>query len=102
MTDEQRLRIRIIAPRHAGLIERAVFFVLGLVTLVTAFFFIGIALIAGAVLAGVFLLRWWWLQRKLRRAEAEGWVEGEYRVVETAVTDQRPPDERAGDPLDKS
>lgn len=101
MDNEQQPRIRIIAVPRAGLVERAVFFVLGLVVLVAAFFFIGIALIAGAVLAGVFLLRWWWLQRKLRRTEAESWVEGEYTVVESAVTDQRPPGAPAGDPPGK-
>lgn len=95
MNTEQEPRIRIIAAPRAGLIERTVFFVLGLVVLVAAFFFIGIALIAGAVLAGVFLLRWWWLQRRLRRSEADSWVEGEYTVVETAVTDQRSSEVRA-------
>ena len=66
---------------------------LGLVVLVAAFFFIGIALIAGAILAGVILLRFWWIKRKLRQAHEESYVEGEYRVVETVITDQRTPRE---------
>lgn len=74
---------------QAGLLERIVFFVLGLVVLVAAFFFIGIALIAGVILAGVILLRFWWIARKLRRAQQESFVDGEYRVVETVITDQR-------------
>lgn len=85
--------IRINARPQAGLIERIIFFVLGLVVLVAAFFFIGIALIAGAILAGVILLRFWWLQRKLRKASDASFVDGEYRVVENAITDRRTPPE---------
>lgn len=93
MNQQQGPHIRIIHRPQAGLLERMVFFALGLVILVAAFFFIGIALIAGAILAGVILIRWWWLQRKLRREQQDSYVEGEYTVVETAITDQRaPPD----------
>jgi len=95
MNQQQGPRIRIITRPQAGLLERIVFFVLGLIILVAAFFFIGIALIAGAILAGVLLLRWWWLQRKLRRTpQDDAVVEGEYTVVETVITDQRTPPER--------
>jgi len=93
MDQSQDPHLRPSARPQAGLLERIVFSVLGLVVLVAAFFFIGIALIAGAILAGVILLRWWWIKRKLRQAEAESFVEGEYRVVETLVTDQRTPRE---------
>lgn len=89
MDSSQGPHIRFAARPQAGLIERIVFFVLGLVILVAAFFFIGIALIAGAILAGVILLRFWWLKRKLRQAHTESFVEGEYQVIETAITDQR-------------
>lgn len=91
MDQPQEPHIRINTRPQAGLIERIVFFVLGLVVLVAAFFFIGIALIAGAILAGVILLRFWWIKRKLRRTHEESYVEGEYRVVETVITDQRTP-----------
>lgn len=94
MNQQQDPRIRILARPRAGLLERIVFFALGLVVLVAAFFFIGIALVAGAILAGVILIRWWWLQRKLRRAREDSFVEGEYTVVETAITDRREPPER--------
>jgi len=93
MDQSQGPHIRFAAHKQAGLIERIVFFILGAVILVAAFFFVGIALIAGAILAGVILLRFWWLQRKLRQSHAESYVEGEYRVVESAITDQRKPGE---------
>jgi hypothetical protein len=87
--DPQNPHIRITTRPQAGLLERIVFFALGLVVLVAAFFFIGIALIAGAILAGIVLIRLWWLKRKLQRAEQDTYVEGEYTVIETAITDQR-------------
>ena len=93
MDQSQDPHIRFTARPQAGLIERIVFFALGLVVLVAAFFFIGIALIAGAILAGVILLRFWWIKRKLRQTQEESYVEGEYRVVESAITDQRKPGE---------
>lgn len=89
MEQPQAPHIRIIARPQAGLLERIIFFALGLVVLVIAFFFIGIALIAGAVLAGLFLIRLWWHRRKLQRAEQASYVEGEYTVIENAITDQR-------------
>lgn len=92
--DPQNPHIRFTARPQAGLLERIVFFALGLLILVAAFFFIGIALIAGAILAGAFLIRLWWLKRKLQRAHQDSYVEGEYTVIETAVTDQRLPQEK--------
>ncbi len=89
MDPSQDPRIRILTRPQAGLVERIVFSVLGLIVLVAAFFFVGIALIAGAILAGIILLRWWWIRRKLRQAHADSFVEGEFRVVETAITDGR-------------
>lgn len=80
--------IRVKARPQAGLLERILFFALGLVVLVAAFFFIGIALIAGITLAGIFLIRLWWLRRKLQRAAQDTYVEGEYTVIENTITDQ--------------
>ncbi len=88
--DPQNPHIRFTTRPKAGLLERIVFFALGLVVLVAAFFFIGIALMAGAILAGVLLIRLWWLRRKLQREEQETYVEGEYTVIENVITDQRP------------
>ena len=93
MDSSQDPQFRFAARPQAGLIERIVFFVLGLVVLVAAFFFVGVALIAGAILAAVILLRFWWIRRKLRQAQTGTFVEGEYRIVETAITDQRTPRE---------
>lgn len=89
MDQPQDPHIRINTRPQAGLLERMLFFTLGLVVLVAAFFFIGIALIAGAILAGLFLIRLWWRRRKLQRAAQDSYVEGEYTVIETALTDQR-------------
>lgn len=93
MNQQQDPRIRILHRPQASLLERIVFFVLGLVVLVAAFFFIGIALVAGAILAGVILLRFWWLKRKLEREQRDSFVEGEYKVVDTVITDERTPRE---------
>ncbi len=86
--------IRIMTHPQAGLLERIVFFALGLIILVVAFFFIGIALVAGGILAGIFLIRLWWIKRKLQRAAQDTYVEGEYTVIETAITDQHPAQEK--------
>jgi uncharacterized membrane protein YGL010W len=92
--NQQGPRIHILNRPQASLLERIVFFALGLVVLVAAFFFIGIALVAGAILAGVILLRFWWIKRKLERAQQDSYVDGEYQVVETVITDERTPPER--------
>lgn len=86
--------IRIMTRPQAGPLERIVFFALGLVVLVAAFFFIGIALIAGAILGVIFLIRLWWIKRKLQRAAQDTYMEGEYTVIETAITDQQPAQEK--------
>lgn len=82
-------RIRILLRPRAGLLERILYGALGLVVLVAAFFFIGIALAAGAILAAAIGARWWWLRRRLARTQQADVVEGEYRVVETALSDRR-------------
>ncbi len=89
MDQSQDPHFRINARPQAGLLERIVFFALGLLVLVAAFFFISIALIAGITLAGIFLIRLWWNKRKLQRVEQASYVEGEYTVIENATTDQR-------------
>jgi predicted membrane metal-binding protein len=88
-------RIRILRQPAPGLLCRVCFGALGLVVLVAAFFFVGLALATGAVFAAILALRWWWLRRKLARELRTGTVEGEYRVIEAVVSDRRP--DRAGE-----
>lgn len=97
MEQTQAPHIRIMTRPQAGLLERIVFFTLGLVVLVAAFFFIGIALIAATILGTIFLIRLWWLRRKLQRAAQDSYVEGEYTVIETAITDQHAAPEKQTD-----
>ena len=94
MNQQQGPRIRIIAASRPGFIGQVVYFLLGIVVLVLAFFFIGIALISGTILAIALLIRWWWLKRRLpRTAPDDGVVEGEYTVIESVLTDQHMPPE---------
>lgn len=94
--------IRIMTRPQAGLLERIVFFALGLVVLVAAFFFIGIALMAGAILGAILLIRLWWLRRKLQRTAQDSYVEGEYTVIETAITDQHAaPENKPASPVNQ-
>ena len=91
-------RIHIQPRQHAGFLERIVFSIIALMVAVAAFFFIGIAIIAGLALATALAARWWWLRRKLRKAEQADVVDGEYRVVEAEVTEaaviEQPPQRR--------
>lgn len=73
---------RTFAPQGRNWLERVLYALLGLTVLVLAFFFLTVALVAGALLAAVIAVRWWWLARKLRQRADEGTLEGEYTVVE--------------------
>ena len=57
------------------------------------FFFLTVALVAGAILAGVIALRWWWFVRKLKqRLQAQQGpapLEGDYSVVEPQRVEYR-------------
>ena len=55
---------------------------------VLGFFFLTVALVAGAVIALALIARWWWLARKLQRARAQQTLEGEYEVVERSGSEQ--------------
>ena len=69
-------------PRGQGLLERIAYGVLLLAVLALGFFFLVAALIAGAILAGVILLRFWWLKRKLAKTARDEFITTEYTVVE--------------------
>lgn len=81
--------------RKPGLIARILLGVAALGVVVVGFFFLTVALIAGALLALVVGLRVWWTLRKLKRDMASGTtqthgpfasgkdaLDGEYQVVE--------------------
>ena len=68
--------------RGQNLLERIVYGLLLLAVLVLGFFFLVAALVAGAVLAGIVLLRFWWLKRKLAKAQRDEFITTEYTVVE--------------------
>ena len=79
-------------PRSRGrsLLRTAVLALLGVTLAVLAFFFIAIALVAGACLALGIALRWWWVMRRLRaQGRAAGPLEGEYAVIEDREPQQR-------------
>ena len=74
--------------RSRSWLQQAALAVVGLTLIVVAFFFITVALIAGALLAIAIALRWWWVVRRLRKnAEKTGPLEGEYVVIEGADSD---------------
>ena len=81
-------------PKGGNRIKRAVYAVLGLaaavVVVALGFFFLTVALIAGALLAGFVALRWWWMVRRIRKAQsAAGPLEGEFTVVERSEASRR-------------
>jgi small-conductance mechanosensitive channel len=77
-------------PSAAAIVERIVVGVLALALIVFGFFFLAAALVAGAVLAVLFLIRVWWLRRKIRQEEEASYLTTEYEVVDR----ERPQDPR--------
>lgn len=66
-------------------LQRAALTALGLAVIVLAFFFLTVALVAGALLAAVIAVRFWWIMRKVRAAQkASAPLEGEYTVTDRA------------------
>jgi predicted lipid-binding transport protein (Tim44 family) len=77
--------------RSGGWLQRVLLAALGAVLVVAAFFFLTVALIAGAFLALAIGIRWWWIMRRLRaQAQATAALEGEYTVVERPEEHRRP------------
>ena len=61
---------------------KVLYALLAIVLLAVGFFFVTVALVAGAIVALIILARLWWASRKLRRAQERTELEGEFTVVE--------------------
>ena len=80
MNSREPLRLTFSGPRNW--LGRVAVTLVGLTLAVVAFFFLTLALMAGAVLLGVFAVRWWWVLRRVRSEQAaSAALEGEYIVV---------------------
>ena len=82
--------------QNPGWIIRILVALITLTLVIVGFFFLTVALIAGALVAAVFGARLWWMMRKLKRAQADAdnanVVDGDYRVIEReSSTVQLPP-----------
>lgn len=78
--------------QNSGRIARILVTLVTAVLVVLGFFFLTVALIAGALVATVLGARLWWALRKLKRAQpAHVVVEGDYRVIEHESTVGRLP-----------
>lgn len=75
--------------RTGSWLQRIGFALLGLVILVAGFFFLTVALVAGALVALAIGIRIWWTLRRLRKqAQASAALEGEFTVVERAPVER--------------
>lgn len=75
--------------RAGGWLQRILLALVGLVILVAGFFFLTVAIIAGAFLALAIGVRIWWTMRRLRKqAQANAALEGEFTVVERAEAER--------------
>lgn len=75
------MRAYTITVRELSWPQRVLYAIVGLALVMLAFFFLTVALVAGALLALAILARLWWISRKLRRKPGGAALEGEYRVV---------------------
>lgn len=75
------VRAYTITIRELSWPQRVLYAIVGLALVILAFFFLTVALVAGALLALAILARLWWISRKLRREPGGAALEGEYRVV---------------------
>jgi hypothetical protein len=90
MNERYEQRLLSFKTRGGNWLQRAAFGFIALAVFVLAFFFITIALAAGAVLAVVIAARWWWITRRLRAAlKAAAPLEGAYRVVDSDRVPER-------------
>jgi membrane protein implicated in regulation of membrane protease activity len=71
------------------LVVRVVYALACAALFVLAFFFLTVALIAGAIVALVVIGRLWWMSRKLSRTQEQTEIEGEFTVVERRESIQK-------------
>jgi small-conductance mechanosensitive channel len=69
-------------PRAVSWPARALYGLLFAAVIVVGFFFLTVALAAGAIVALVILARLWWVARALRRTPEHAEIEGEFAVIE--------------------
>ena len=84
----------------ANLLERVLLGIGALAVFVLLFFFLAAALVLGAIVVAAVLIRFWWLKRKLERAQRNSTLTAEYTVVERERAQQPrlPDEERPGAP----
>jgi hypothetical protein len=78
-----------LPPRAVSWPARVLYGFLLLAVLVIGFFFLTVALVAGALVAAVILARLWWISRRARRAREDVEIEGEFAVIEQRETSRQ-------------
>jgi hypothetical protein len=83
MTNRNAPPLLSFQSRGRGWLQRTALAVGAVAVVAIAFFFITVALIAGALLATGIAIRWWWVMRRLRSArKTAGPLEGEFVVID--------------------
>lgn len=80
------VKARMKTPQNMDWLTRIAVTLVTLVLVVLGFFFLTVALIAGALVAVVIGARLWWALRKLKRAQGNVTVDADTRVVEGDYT----------------
>lgn len=71
-----------LTPRVVSWPARLLYGLLLATVLVVGFFFLTIALVAGAIVASVILARLWWISRGVQHSRERAEIEGEFAVIE--------------------
>lgn len=89
MSEYQNPRMLGYQGRTGGWLQRVAFALLGLVIVIAGFFFLTVAIVAGAFIALAIGVRIWWTLRRLRKqAQANAALEGDFTVVERAEAER--------------
>ena len=75
-----------LIPRAASWTARLLYGLLLAIALVVGFFFLTVALVAGAFVGAAVLARLWWLSRAARQSRKQEEIEGEFAVIEPRET----------------